>query len=589
VAFVWEADDVGARETVARLSRRFRHEGAASNARWECVLERAGMLIFQMVIGAGAERAQPLPEQAGVIVGQVFPEVPLSERTLTRLLRSRGQTLVDDRWGRYVAFLYDPSERVHYVVRDPSGQMPCYWLHLRGANVFFAALADVLPLVESGLTVNWSSVRGFLQAQNMRVRETGFNEITEVFAGERVTLAGRESRASTLWDPARACALGWLSDATAAATEIRRVTESCVAARARVSGPLLLNLSGGFDSAVVLGCLTRLTPRPHLTAVNRYLPNPDEDERTFARAAAAHSSVELVEWAWGASGVDVERILTAPILMPRPSVQSLGLLELEERTRLAQRTGATATWTGQGGDHLFFQMKTPLFVADHVQRCGLSSKLGRVIDQAARLTQRSYVSILRSLIASNAGRSIERERPDSFLRHEVIHEDEERPHPWIVATAHLPPAKRLQCAALVDLVHAPLPCEALEAAPACHPLISQPLIETCLRIPSDVLLLDGRLRGLAHEAFREHVPEVILNRDSKGATRSYLVRIIRENIRLIREHLLDGLLMSQQLLDRARLEAHLLKDQPLRPGQLFPLLSCITAELWLRSALQRTY
>jgi asparagine synthase (glutamine-hydrolysing) len=171
----------------------------------------------------------------------------------------------------------------------------------------------------------------------------------------------------------------------------------------------------------------------------------------------------------------------------------------------------------------------------------------------------------------------------------VIHERGERPHPWIVAAAHLPPAKRLQSAALVDLVHAPAPCEALEAAPACHPLISQPLIETCLRIPSDVLLLGGRLRGLAHEAFRQYVPEAILKRDSKGATRSYLVRIVRENVPLIRECLLDGLLMSEQLIDRARLEAHLVKDQPLRPGQLFPLLSCITAELWLRSARQRAY
>jgi asparagine synthase (glutamine-hydrolysing) len=362
-----------------------------------------------------------------------------------------------------------------------------------------------------------------------------------------------------------------------------------VAAWARASGPLLLNLSGGFDSAVVLGCLTRIASNLRVTAVNRFLSNPDEDERPFARAAAARAAIEVVEWAWGASGVDLQRILTVPLVMPRPSVQSLGLLELAERVRLAQRTGATETWTGQGGDHLFYQMKTPLFVADHVRRCGWGAGLGRLIDQAARLTQQSYASILRTLIAGFAGRTIGRERPESFLRSEVIHESRECRHPWIDAASDLPPAKRLQSAALVDLVHAPAPCEPLEVAPVCHPLISQPLMETCLRIPSDVLLHGGQLRGLAHDAFREHVPEAILNRESKGATRSYLVRIVRENGRLISEYLLDGLLMKEQLLDRARLEAHLIKDQPLRPGQLFPLLSCVTAELWLRSARQRAY
>jgi len=589
VAFVWEADDVGSGESVARLASRFRDDSAAPNPRWACALERAGLLIFQQVSGPRAERVSILPEQAGVIIGQLFPDLPLNKLTLTRLLGSRGQTLVDDHWGGYVAFLYDASERVHYVVRDPSGQMPCYWLHVRRVNVFFAALADVLPLAESGLTINWSSVRTFLRSEDLRVRETAFNEITEVFAGERVTLSGGEDSASSLWDPARVCATGWLSDTTAAAAELRRVTESCVAAWAHVSGPLLLNLSGGFDSAVVLGCLSRIASSLHVTAVNRFLPYPDEDERPFARAAAARASIELVEWAWGASGVDLERLLTVPLLMPRPSVQSLGLIELDERMRLARRTGATATWTGQGGDHLFYQMKTPLFVADHLRRCGLGAGLGRLIDQAARLTQQSYASILRTLLASLAGRTIERERPDTFLSREVIHESPQRRHPWFAAAAHLPPAKRLQNAAIVDLVHRPAPCEPLEAAPECHPLISQPLIETCLRIPSDVLLHEGRLRGLAHEAFRAYVPEQILNRDSKGATRSYLVRIVRENVQLIRECLLDGLLMSEQLLDRSRLEAHLIKDQPLRPGQLFPLLSCVTAELWLRSARQRTY
>jgi hypothetical protein len=48
--------------------------------------------------------------------------------------------------------------------------------------------------------------------------------------------------------------------------------------------------------------------------------------------------------------------------------------------------------------------------------------------------------------------------------------------------------------------------------------------------------------------------------------------------------LLDGLLVSRGILERAALERVLLSHDTFRINQLFPLLSCIAAEMWARSA-----
>jgi asparagine synthase (glutamine-hydrolysing) len=238
--------------------------------------------------------------------------------------------------------------------------------------------------------------------------------------------------------------------------------------------------------------------------------------------------------------------------MPRPSVQALGVLELSTIDGLARHCGADIQWTGHGGDHLFFQMRSDVGASDALRAHGVGRAWVEAMRDAARLTRESYWTVLNSTMSAA----------------------------WR-ARAAFPAGKQYQIEVLRTLVHRPDPLRGLRAVPELHPLISQPLMEVALRIPTYLLTTGGRGRALARMAFRDLLPADIAMRDSKGGTTVHLAGLLRQNLAFLRECLLDGRLVQEGLLDRQVLEPYLLHGHPLRANQLAPLLAGVAAELWL--------
>jgi len=116
-----------------------------------------------------------------------------------------------------------------------------------------------------------------------------------------------------------------------------------------------------------------------------------------------------------------------------------------------------------------------------------------------------------------------------------------------------------------------------------HPLLSQPLIETALRIPLPLLLSGGQTRGLARRAFADYAPAAILNRELKGQTSSYTLSLLRDASDFIAQLLLDGLLVQHRIVRRNALADVLQNDFPIAADSFFPLFACVAAEIWMRS------
>jgi asparagine synthase (glutamine-hydrolysing) len=114
-----------------------------------------------------------------------------------------------------------------------------------------------------------------------------------------------------------------------------------------------------------------------------------------------------------------------------------------------------------------------------------------------------------------------------------------------------------------------------------NPLTAQPIVEACLRIPTYVLLCGGVSRGLARKAFADVLPEPVAKRTVKGLPSAFFQQILRRNMAFVRERLIDGLLVKERILDREKLEAYLVADQPfltVQPAQILCYLAC---EAWL--------
>ena len=117
-----------------------------------------------------------------------------------------------------------------------------------------------------------------------------------------------------------------------------------------------------------------------------------------------------------------------------------------------------------------------------------------------------------------------------------------------------------------------------------HPLISQPIIELCLQIPSYVLTYGGTDRALVRDAFRESLPPEIAARTNKGATTAYANDVLVRNLPAIRKLLLDGRLVGEAVLDRTKTEANLRESRLIRDPRLYwPILNAVRAEFWVRT------
>jgi asparagine synthase (glutamine-hydrolysing) len=122
-----------------------------------------------------------------------------------------------------------------------------------------------------------------------------------------------------------------------------------------------------------------------------------------------------------------------------------------------------------------------------------------------------------------------------------------------------------------------------EAAPEMvNPLLSQPLVELCLRLPSYVLTRGGRGRALARQAFAADLPPEIATRRSKGGMEEHIRAVLLDNLEFARGLLLEGELMRRGFIDRARVEALLCGPPATLASRAGEVHVCLGIEAWLR-------
>lgn len=81
------------------------------------------------------------------------------------------------------------------------------------------------------------------------------------------------------------------------------------------------------------------------------------------------------------------------------------------------------------------------------------------------------------------------------------------------------------------------------------PLLSQPILELCLGIPTWHWVHEGINRAVAREAVRGIVPQQLLKRTSKGGPSGFMAEIFQANRQKAEQMLRDGLLAGAGLLD----------------------------------------
>jgi asparagine synthase (glutamine-hydrolysing) len=123
--------------------------------------------------------------------------------------------------------------------------------------------------------------------------------------------------------------------------------------------------------------------------------------------------------------------------------------------------------------------------------------------------------------------------------------------------------------------------------PAIPALLAQPIVETCLRIPTWDWCRGGINRAITREAFSTALPAPVIARRSKSGPESLTAEVFELGRPVLRDLLLGGALRDNRIIDAAAVEAAL-DDPAVTRGQLlYRLLELAEAETWTRSWSER--
>ena len=600
LALIWNPSDERARLVSIALTERL----MGGPGEWERALSEAGVNLFHAGRRHGSSDTVPLDRRAGAVLGRIFTrniQEPLSASRVTfdggesaEIVTSGARRLLEKYWGRYVAIVRNGHTGEVWVLRDPSGGLPCWLVVHEGVSIVCSDIADCEALRLGPFTVNWSYIAGFVAYPGLQVRATALNEVSEVQAGERIRFSAGSMQRSMVWDPVELARSTPIESYDEAVTSLRATTIGCVHTWAACYDGIVHNLSGGLDSSIVLSCLASAPSRPKLVCLNYFGTGPNEDERHYARLMAGRVSAELVECQLDPTLVRLEG-LRGLRHSPRPWFYIYELEHGRTEGELAERQGADGLFSGAGGDGVFFQARAELAVTDYLFQHGLRSGLVRTAIDAARVSRKSIWPLLwqavRARLFEPAWDPVKLAKPfeRTIVNREVlaaIKRDESFVHPWLTpeVTRGVPPG------ILWHIMSVSLPPAYYNAfqrgayPERTLPLLSQPLVELCLRLPTYLLISSGLDRALARRAFEGDLPGEIVRRKAKGRADQHVRNILDANLELVREMLLDGLLVSRGLLNRKVLERYLTRESSPADFQYSEILQeHLCTEAWLRT------
>lgn len=522
----------------------------------------------------------------GVIVGHLFTRTLPSRRVThieqaeyEKLERSSFRSLVRDYWGGYVAiFVTDSGELATF--RDPSGAMPCFFGSIE-QDVWLSSDAGFANADGLTSSVNYLELARFLWSPDAMGTATCLAGEHELIAGQCLTTDGRRFGIVCWWSPWDFAEPSGSSPPAEAPRQLRETAVDCIRAWAECFSSIVIGVSGGLDSSIVAASLPSAGDVRCLTMIG---PDAEGDESGYARILTDALSLPLREARYDLARVDITRATLPHLPWPiaRPFAQNIDAVH----ACLNGERAVDAYFTGSGGDNVFCSIRSATPVVDRFLAQGFGLGLWQTLIDICDLTDASLLTVLHAAWHKyrRGGRSY-RVVPEPLglsvsIREEITRTGER--HPWLSARQGALPGKAAHIAMLMraqkGLELHPRPGHALQISP----LLSQPLVELCLAIPTWQWIQSGMDRACARQAFSNLLPAALIRRTSKGGPGGFMRQVYTHNADTVMSMLRNGVLMREAIIDPAYL------DEPIPPdwqgiAKTQRLLSLCAAESWARS------
>lgn len=487
-------------------------------------------------------------------------------------------------WGRYVGIKLSGGGEVTAVLRDPSGARECIAWSQQGLT-FIGSTAPAWLL--NRLTPDWSvNIERMAQAMVDPLMSTGTLMLDGPVAIDPgvVQPLPLDWPATIIWRPsdiAWRSLSNWKTDP--AVDLLRSAVDEAVTGLAILPGDLAVEISGGLDSSIVAASVGADRKEEVRLWLNAYGATPEADERAYVDALGGVLGISPVSVPHF-TGKLTEVLLARISQGVRPGLNALDVHhDLDWSARLTE-VGADALLTGKGGDSILLHSAGAQIAADRWRHQGWT---GLFSGDVLRLAGNNEMSVWTLLGAARRAKDKAPDRPrldEAFLR--------AAPklgpiHPWLRDCEAYGPAKIFQIAGVVDSVSRHGGSLLTDVIDVRHPLCAQPVIEAGLAIPTPLLTLGGRSRGLARLAFRDRLPAMITERRTKGDMTAIYGRMVFDNLPVFRSWLLDGRLVAEGIIDRTRADGLLTRESLMWHGGAHTLIRAAAFEGWLRTWTER--
>lgn len=609
VALVWQRNEQEQCSLVQAALLRLTETDSA----WTVGLESPGLEVLCIRDRNAPDDVLRLSDGSGVILGTLFerradtgslrPVKTLCPADLARLTQSSGRSLVKSHWGSYVLFLNERGGQGTLVFRGPVGRLACFMTEVRGITIFFARPDDLLALRLVRPSINWDLIRAQAVGADYLTPETALAGVTALLPGGTLNLSSSGMTQGEYWSPRLCAPTQQVHTLSEAGQLLEACTRQCVGSWASSHDSVLIALSGGFDSSVVLGYLRTVSHPLQVVAVN-FFDLSAADERRFARSSAHKWGVPLLEKEYDRCA-DFRRFLDCTLTAT--PVLNFTALEAEPTCiRVSAEHGASAVFTGELGDDIFGRAIGPEVLADCLWRYGMGVHL---VSAAADYAQFKRLSVLKAISIALRYRALQnRARLWSMYLYQkefasatlmdaqrlvaqdvLAWYDRSLPrfiHPWFLNVDGVPPGWFQLLDGLIRTTSTAYqsPFGGTNDALFVHPLVSQPLVEAYMSIPANLHISGGHSGAVARRSFSDILTtEVIARGRSKGTPEIWLIDMVQRNRDFLLEFLLDGVLVREGILDRGKVEGTLSRD----PGRGKAYVSNVFIQLYIEGWLRR--
>lgn len=574
----------------------------AKSRQWTECFVTSNFSVWHHSSRNGPMRVRYFDDESGVILGSLFDKTSShSQEQILNLQPDRKQLLtceqkiaflIEKKWGSYVSFFTSHQSAMLTVFRDPSGSFPCYTTSYNGMRLFFSDIQDIIDIGIRHFSANIKYLEANVLLPKLQKCFTGLNEVDEILPGQAFFYSNHTKRDKIFWDPQK-----FIYD-----TEIDNVVEAEKILYESVTGAIsnlaaqysgIIHNIGGLDSSIVLGCLSSMGYIDRVNCVNLFTRSFGGDERHYAREMCAYVNSPLQE-----TLLDPSNVKLLDIFQWKAQVSPVGLLDFTAPAGNLYQTAhafeADALFYGVGGDNVFFQMPYILSALDYVGQKSDLGSLFAIASDASRYGNRSIAFVMKAMVKEKFARedcfsyvynlwSPDRELP--FISQDILSQGPQISalHPMLLPDHSMAKGKyfHLLSSAFMSIEYYD-PWGGTDGLERVCPLLTQPVIEAALKIPTWLMVYGGVDRGLARWTFRQHLPELVVQRTSKSNPDKLYEDIFFTNLGTIRDVLLNGVLVESGILVESDLEAALSDKNPNLRSIIQAILEFLNWEIWLQ-------